>query len=166
MPRTIPSFSFPAYGDIIDISRYRASNFVVLQRVVWPCALAPRVFQTSKYTAWPTTRSTQPAFQYNMPPSVPDFVARAIAVVTNLPAEERLNHAVQAVRSGECTNAQAARDWAVCRQLLRRRVLGHHSRVENGGNNLKLNEVEDLALLAWINTQLSIGVSCFLGVIS
>lgn len=94
--------------------------------------------------------------------SNPNFVARALQTVANLPDEDRMNHALRSVLSGECKNvSQAARDWKVSRQALRRRVHGSHSRAENGGNNTKLTSVEDLALLAWINTQLSIGISWF-----
>ena len=102
-----------------------------------------------------------------MPPSAPDYVARAFAAVAELPDEVRINHALQAVLSGECTNvSQAARDWKVSRSALQRRVHGGHSCAENGGNNTKLNAVEDLALLAWINTQLSIGMSFFPSVVN
>lgn len=95
-----------------------------------------------------------------MAQSSPDFVARALQAVAALPEEERLRHALQAVQSGECKSMrQAAHDWQVCRQKLQRRAKGGHSYAENGGNRTKLTTVEELALFACVNTQLTIGIA-------
>ncbi len=84
-----------------------------------------------------------------MPPSDPNFVARALRVVASLPEEQRLKHALDAVRSGEFKNAsQAARDWQVDYQKLLRRSKGGHPRPENGCNRTKMDRVEELALWA------------------
>jgi hypothetical protein len=71
-----------------------------------------------------------------------------------MPEEERPQHAIQAVREGNYTLRQAERDWNVDYSKLQPRIQGGHSRAENGGNNSKLNTVEELALFGWINTRL------------
>ena len=85
--------------------------------------------------------------------SCPDFLSRALDAVAKMPEEDRLRHAVQDVRDGNCSLRQTQRDWKVGYSKLQRRVQNSHSRAENGGNNTKLNTVEELALFGWINTQ-------------
>ena len=93
-----------------------------------------------------------------MSSSIPDFVERAKRAVSKIPEEDRLKHALESFRFGECKSLrQAAQDWQVCRYKLQRRAKGGHSVAENGGNNTKLTSAEELALFAWANLKLSTG---------
>ncbi len=90
-------------------------------------------------------------------PAEPNYFARAEQAVACLSDEQRLSLALQDIQGG-ASQRQAADDWQVPRSTLQRRLKGGRTRATNGGNNTKLNAVEDLALLASANTELSIGI--------
>jgi len=81
--------------------------------------------------------------------------------IRDINKEVRVEKAVQEYRDGIYKNIKAAcRAWDIEHKYftVRGRLKGAHSRTENGGHNTLLLEDEELALLSWINLQISAGM--------
>ena len=85
-------------------------------------------------------------------------LTQPLLLLSDVPEEVRILRAIKAIQSGQSkTLAAAARDYAVPYYRLRSRAQGAQPKSNNCGNNL-LTPIEELALHAWINFQLSIGL--------
>ena len=88
----------------------------------------------------------------------PLLQAQAVEFLMQMPEEQRVQRAADAFNEGKYTKISvAARAWNIKYHKLRSRINGAHSRKENGGNNTKLTDEEDLSLQAWINLHASVG---------
>ena len=82
-----------------------------------------------------------------------------VILLSDVPEEVRIQRAIEAIESGQSkTIIAAARQYSVPYYRLRSRVQGCRPRSSNSSHNTLLSPTEELALHAWINFQLSIGL--------
>ena len=88
--------------------------------------------------------------------------AQPSVLLSDVPEEVRIQRAIEAIQTGQLKSiAAAARQYSVLYYRLRSWAQGARSRSTNSSGNTLLTPLEELALHAWVNFQLSIGLSAF-----